>query len=228
MICARDAAALEAAAGTLEREVGRRPLWRAVDLSRPDAAQAFAGEAAAALGGVDILVCNVGGPPPSAAVDTSLDAWRRGFDQLFLSTAVLAQSLVPGMRERRFGRVVVITSLSVVEPIDHLVVSTAMRSAVTGFAKTLATEVARDGVTVNTVMPGVIHTQRIEDLRKAKAEREGSTLASEMSQTAATIPARRLGRPEELGDLVAFLASERAGYITGANVAVDGGLRRSW
>jgi 3-oxoacyl-[acyl-carrier protein] reductase len=132
------------------------------------------------------------------------------------------------MRNQGFGRIVTITSISVLEPIENLVVSTAMRLAVTGFTKTLANEVAKDGVTVNTVLPGIIHTQRIEDLRRAKAAREGSTLAQEMARSEAQIPMRRMGRPEELASLVAFLASDAASYITGVHIPVDGGLRRGF
>src|SRR5690606_33953639 len=112
-----------------------------------------------------------------------------------MSAVTLSQSFVPSMKERGFGRIITITSISVVEPIEHLAVSTAMRLAVTGFSKTLATEVAPYGITVNNVLPGIIHTQRIEDLRKARANREGTTLADEMAKTIRQIPAGRLGRP---------------------------------
>ena len=162
------------------------------------------------------------------AESTSLDAWRKGFDQIFLSAVRMTQALVPGMKSQNFGRVITITSLSVVEPIDHLVVSTAMRTAVTTFMKTLSKETAAHGITVNTVQPGVIHTDRIVNLRRAKAEREGSTLEAEITKTAKAIPMGRLGEPKELADLVAFLASPLASYITGANIPVDGGMKASW
>ena len=180
------------------------------------------------LGSVDILINNTGGPAPTAAQATTLDQWRQGFDALFLSTTRISQAVLPGMKSRGWGRILTITSTAVVEPIDHLAVSTTMRAAVSTFSKLLATEVARDGITVNTVMPGVIHTDRITNLRRAKAEREGTTLDVEMTKTANSIPVGRMGRPEELGDLVAFLASERAGFLTGCAVPLDGGARRSW
>lgn len=199
----------------------------ACDISRADGCQQLIDHLKSQCPTVDILINNVGGPPPSAAAATTIDAWRTGFDQLFMSTTTLTQALLPAMREQKWGRIITITSTSVIEPIDHLAVSSSMRSAVTAFSKTLAREVAVDNITVNTVMPGIIHTGRIESLRAAKAEREGTTMAIEMDKSAKEIPARRMGRPEELAALVAFLASDRAGYITGQQIAVDGGASRS-
>lgn len=228
IICSRQEAEIAETARQITASFGVRVVALAADLSTPAGAEALARRAEEAFGGIDVLVNNVGGPAPSAAASTDTAAWQRGFEQVFLSAATVTRLLIPGMKERGFGRVITITSTSVVEPIDHLVVSTAMRAAVTGFSRTLASEVAPHGITVNTVMPGVLHTGRIEQLRRAKAEREGSSLEAEMAKTAKAIPMGRLGQPEELGDLVAFLASEKASYLTGLNVAVDGGLRRGF
>ena len=227
-LCARNENELAAAAKAIEPPKGVQVLYKAIDLSVPSSTNSLLAEVKNEFGRVDILVNNVGGPPPSPAATTSAEAWQNGFNQLFMSAVSLSQAVLPDMITAKFGRIITITSLSVVEPIDHLAVSTAMRLAVTGFSKTLATEVAEHGITVNTVMPGVIHTQRIENLRLAKAERDGTTLATEMEKTAKIIPAKRLGHPEELAALVAFLASPVASYITGANIPVDGGMRKAW
>jgi 3-oxoacyl-[acyl-carrier protein] reductase len=225
-LLARGEPELKAAADGLATKYGVRVHHLAADLASPGAPAKVAAEVLKRVGQVDVLVNNVGGPPPSPAVSTDEAAWRQGFEQLFLSATLLTQALLPGMRARKFGRIVTITSLSVVEPIEHLVVSTSMRVAVTGFMRTLAAEVAADGVTVNTVMPGVIHTERIEQLRANKAQRIGTTLEAEMQKTREAIPARRLGEPKELAAAVAFLCSTGASYVTGANLPVDGGLRR--
>lgn len=227
-LCSRDQSSIDQAAARIGGSTGAPVVGFAADLAIPADAERVARQAQEILGGIDILVNNVGGPAPSTAAGTETAAWQKGFEQVFLSAVTVTRALIPGMRARGFGRIVTITSTSVVEPIDHLVVSTAMRSAVTGFARTLASELAPYGITVHTVMPGVIHTDRIENLRRAKAEREGSTLETEMAKTAKAIPMGRLGRPEELADLVAFLVSEKASYMTGLNIAVDGGARRGY
>ena len=227
-ICARNEERLRTVAASLSTEYGVKVHAIALDLALPESSERLAREATRLLGHVDVLVNNVGGPPPSAAAQTTASAWKQGFEQVFLSSTLLTTALLPAMRERKFGRIITITSISVLEPIENLVVSTAMRLAVTGFTKTLAVEVAKDGVTANTVLPGIIHTQRIESLRRAKAEREGTTLEQEMARSEAAIPAGRMGRPEELAALVSFLASDAASYITGVHIPVDGGLRRGF
>ncbi len=228
VICARGEERLLAAAAGLRSEYGVKVHPVVIDLAKTGAPGQLAAEAERLLGGVDVLINNVGGPSPTAAALTSEAEWQKGFEQVFLSSTLLTTALLPAMRKQGFGRIVTITSISVLEPIENLVVSTAMRLAVTGFTKTLANEVAKDGITVNTVLPGIIHTQRIEDLRRAKAARDGTTLSEEMARSEAQIPMRRMGRPEELAALVAFLASDAASYITGVHIPVDGGLRRGF
>lgn len=227
-LCSRNEADIQQTAEMLANEHKVKVHAMAIDLAVPGSAARLKNAAIGGMGAIDILVNNVGGPAPSAAENTSEAAWRAGFDQLFMSAVGLTQLVIPEMKEHGFGRIITITSLSVVEPIDHLAVSTAMRLAVTGFSKTLANEVADRGITVNTVMPGVIHTQRIENLRQARATRDGTSLQIEMDKTAQLIPAKRLGRSEELAALVAFLASPLASYINGANIPVDGGMRKAW
>lgn len=227
-LCGRDAAKLAAAAELVQSRARGSVGWLATDLSDVDQAQNLWSTAAARWGGIDILVNNVGGPPPTTALSTSINEWRRGFDQLFLSSVTLSQLAAAEMATRGFGRIIFITSITVVEPIDHLAISTSMRAAVTAFGKTLASEVAAQGITVNTVMPGIIHTKRIEDLRQARAARQGTTFAEEMEKTRQSIPAKRLGDPAELASFVTFLSSPHASYLTGLNIPVDGGLRRSW
>lgn len=198
------------------------------DLSQVTKIESWFQDVKKSYGPFDILVNNVGGPKPTTAIETSAQDWQTGFEQVFLSISTLSKLVIPDMKTNGFGRIISITSLSAVEPIESLVISSSMRAALTAFHKTLANEVGVFGITVNTVMPGVIHTQRIEQLRSAKAHRSGTTLDFEMQQTAKQIPVGRMGRPEELGDLVAFLASTRASYIHGANIPVDGALKRGW
>jgi 3-oxoacyl-[acyl-carrier protein] reductase len=177
------------------------------------------GEVAAALGPVDILVANTGGPPLGAALDHDLPAWEEAYRSLVLAPRILAGAVVPGMRQRGWGRIVNVGSIATVEPIAGLTLSNSHRMAAVGFLKTLAAEVAGDGITVNTVATGRFATDRL-------AANYGSLEQAEAA-AAEEVPAGRLGRPEEYGDLVAFLCSERAAYITGAVIPIDGGLLRS-
>ena len=177
------------------------------------------GEVESALGPVDILVLNTGGPPPGGALDNSLEEWEGAYRSLVLAPWVLTEAVVPGMRERGWGRVVNVGSSSTFEPIPHLTLSNAHRMAANGFLKTLASEVAGDGITVNTVATGRFATDRL-------ASNFGSW--EEMEKHAAEgVPAGRLGQPEEYGDLVAFLCSERSAFLTGAVIPLDGGMKRS-
>jgi 3-oxoacyl-[acyl-carrier protein] reductase len=189
------------------------------DTSELDRLAALPEEVAAELGPVEILVTNTGGPPLGGALDHQHEEWQEAYRSLVLAPRVLAEAILPGMRERGWGRIVNVGSSSVREPIPHLTLSNANRMAAIGFFKTLAGEVAADGVTVNTIATGRFATDRL-------ASNWGSW--EEMERSAAEgIPAGRLGQPEEFGDLVAFLCSERAAYLTGAVIPLDGGLLRS-
>jgi 3-oxoacyl-[acyl-carrier protein] reductase len=180
---------------------------------------ALPGEVESTLGPVDILIPNTGGPPPGGALDNPRDEWERAYRSLVLAPRTLVEAALPSMRERHWGRIVNVGSSSVVEPIPNLALSNAHRMATVGFLKTLAAEVAEDGVTVNTVATGRFATDRL-------ASHWGSW--EEMERHAhGGVPAARLGQPEEYGDLVAFLCSERAAYLTGAVIPLDGGLLRS-
>ncbi|MCW5236307.1 SDR family oxidoreductase [Verminephrobacter eiseniae] len=176
------------------------------------------------VGGIDILVNNTGGPPPGPAHGHAPDIWRNAFESMVLSVIGITDLLLPGMRERGWGRVITSTSSGVVAPIVDLGLSNATRISLLGWSKALAREVAGQGVTVNVLIPGRIATARTLSLDSARARREGRDLAAVEAESAATIALGRYGRPEEYADAVAFLASERAAYITGTTLRVDGGL----
>jgi 3-oxoacyl-[acyl-carrier protein] reductase len=200
-------------------EIGGQTTAFEADTSDVGRVAALPGEVEDALGPIEILVTNTGGPPLGGALDNVLEEWEEAYRSLVLAPRVLIEAVLPGMRERRWGRIVNVGSSSVREPIPHLTLSNAHRMAAVGFFKTLAGEVASDGITVNTVATGRFATDRL-------AANWGSW--EEMERKAPEgVPARRLGRPEEFGDLVAFLSSERAAYLTGTVIPLDGGLLRS-
>ena len=176
---------------------------------------------------VDILITNTGGPPTSSALGADWAMWEQAINLLLRSAVELTRAFVPGMQSRKWGRVVGVTSLAVKQPAPSLVLSNSLRAAVTGYFRTLANEVARDGVTVNTVLPGYTETERLVALADATTARTGETREAVYDQWRAITPAGRLGRPEELGAVIAFLASDRAGFVTGQAICVDGGAVRS-
>jgi 3-oxoacyl-[acyl-carrier protein] reductase len=180
-----------------------------------------------ALGGVDILVANTGGPPARTALNVQSDEWLPQFEAMVLPVFKLAGLVLPGMRERGWGRVLTIASTGVVQPIPNLVISNTLRSSIVGWSKTLASEVAKDGITVNVVLPGRIQTDRTGELDAANAKAQGKSVDEIATAARAAIPAGRYGRVEEFADTVCFLASERASYITGSLTRVDGGSVRS-
>ena len=223
-IWARGEDALRATAEELGRRSGRDVPWIVADAADPGSARLVAEEASATLGPLDIVVLNAGGPPPRDPTATDPEGWRRAFQLLAITPIELATLALPSMRERRWGRIVAILSSGVRQPIPDLAYSNAGRSALMAWLKTTARAVAADGVTLNGVLPGRLDTPRIESLDRGRSTTTGRPLDDIRESQLAAIPARRYGRPAELGSLVAYLCSEQAGYQTGTFTAVDGGL----
>ncbi len=207
-LCGRDRTSIEEAA----RRIGHDAVPLAADVSTPKAAAAFVAAGRDALGGVDILVTNAGGPPPGTFATTQLEHYVAAIELNCLSVIAMCDAAVPAMREQGWGRVVAITSIAVRQPIAELILSNTARAGATGFLKTLAREVASDGVTVNSLQPGVHDTERVRDLH-----------GGDPTRAAAGVPARALGRPEDFGAVAAFLCSDHARFLTGAAIPVDGG-----
>lgn len=197
------------------------------DLTNMESREALIAHAKSKFGTVDILIHNVGGPSPSEAKETTLYAWAEGFDRLFNSVVHLNQAFLPDMTKQNWGRVICVTSLSVIEPIAGLAVSNSIRSAVTAMLKTLSDEVASQGVTVNCVAPGLIATERLSQLMESRIAKSGQSKEEYEKQMLSSVPAGRLGAPEEFANVVAFLASDKASYVTGSTISIDGGKRRS-
>ncbi len=194
------------------------------DLGDVDAAARVVDEVTRSLGPIDILVNNTGGPPPTSVAGQDPKQWLAHFQSMVLSVIAITDRVLPGMRERKWGRIITSTSSGVVAPIPNLGISNTLRLSLVGWSKTLAREVARDGITANIVLPGRIATDRIRFLDEQKAKREGRPADEVAAESTASIPVGRYGKPEEYGDAVAFLASARASYITGSIIRVDGGL----
>lgn len=195
----------------------------ACDLTPDDGAATLIDAAKEAFGQVDILITNTGGPPAGMFEDHGPDVWKDAIAQNFESVVNLVRAALPGMRERRWGRIVNVTSISVKQPVEGLILSNSIRAGITGFAKTISNEVGRYNVTVNNVLPGYTRTERLIHLAEAVAEREGSSVEEAYAGWAAEIPMGRLAEPPELGAVAAFLCSEQASYVTGQSIAVDGG-----
>jgi len=227
VINARGGDRLEETADRLRESSDARVVAVPADLSEADGADRVVDRALEAFGRVDVLVTNAGGPPSGPFESHSMEDWRRAVDLTLESALRLTRGVLPGMKDRGWGRILNITSIAVKQPVDGLVLSNSIRAAVTGMARTLANEVAPHGITVNNVMPGYTRTQRTEDLARQIAEREEIGEDEARGRWEEEIPMGRLAEPREFSALVAFLASERASYITGTSIPVDGGWIRS-
>ena len=226
-ICARSPSNLEAAAGRIKQETGREVYWEALDVTDAARVEQFVAAVEQRYGRLDICVTNAGGPPAKPFLETSLNEWRAAVELTLLSAVYFAREVLPRMRKNKWGRLVTITSISVKQPIDGLLLSNSIRAAVTGLARTLANEFGPDGITVNNVCPGYTLTERLDELAEKESRTAGISRESVFQKWTAQVPLGRLGRPEEFAALVTFLASERASYINGATIAVDGGFVRS-
>jgi 3-oxoacyl-[acyl-carrier protein] reductase len=227
VLCARTAETLAAAAREIESTTRARVIAVAADVARaPDIARVV--EAGLSnFGRIDVLVTNSGGPPSGRFENLSPGSWQDAAQLTLFGPIEFTRFVLPGMRERRWGRILNITSIAVKQPIDNLMLSNSLRAAVTGWARTLANEVASDGITVNNLMPGYTRTERVDELARAIAAREGVTPEQVIARWEREIPMGRLGEPREFAALAAFLASARASYVTGTSFSVDGGWIRS-
>ena len=223
-ICARNREALNALATKLRSEHGTDVLAEAFDVTDAAAVRSFVAAVVHKFGGVDICVTNAGGPPAKGFLDTTIEEWRRAVDVNFMSVVYFAHAVIPHMQKKKWGRIITITSITTKQPIADLVYSNAARAAVVGLVKSLANEFGKDGILVNNVGPGFTATDRLKELAKARSEALNKPEKEIFEGWAAEAPLKRLGKPRELADTIVWLASERAGYVTGQTILVDGGM----
>ena len=223
-MCARNEATLTQAAESIRRRYGVEVLAEAFDVTQAPAVRGFVEKVAARFGGVDICVTNAGGPPAKGFLAASNDEWQRALELNFLSTVYFAQEVIPHMQKKKWGRIVTITSIATKQPVADLVLSNAVRAAVVGLVKSLANEFGKDGILVNNVGPGYTATDRLKDLAASRSKATGKTQQEIFEGWAADAPLKRLGEPREVADTIVWLASERASYITGQTILVDGGI----
>lgn len=227
VMCARGEGVLGETADSIRKRSGVTVVAVPADVSDPAGSARVVKAALDAFGKVDILVTNSGGPPSGPFETFTPEMWDSAIRLLLKSAVDLTRAVLPGMKERRWGRILNVTSIAAKQPVEGLMLSNSLRAAVTGFARTLANEVAPFGVTVNNLLPGYTRTDRVEELARAAASKSGASGKETFSKWEKEIPMGRLGEPREFGALAAFLASERASYITGSSIAVDGGWIRS-
>jgi len=222
-ICARSTQTLRLLAGTIAGK-HRVPVHSCgLDVGDPAAVRQFVAEVADRFGGVDVCVTNAGGPPGKAFLDTTDDDWRSAVDANLLSVVHMARAVIPHMQKKKWGRLITITSLTVKQPVNGLVLSNGVRTAVSGLVRSLANEFGKDGITVNNVGPGYTATERLKELARTQAAAGGVSEDDIFKRWAADSPLQRIARPEEVAETIVWLASERASFITGQTILVDGG-----
>jgi len=222
-ICARNSERLFAARDAIAAETGGVVMAYQADVTDKDRVKNLVEAVAADLGRPDILVCNAGGPPPGFWDDFGPEDYRKAVELNLLSTIALCYEVIPAMKEKKWGRIICIVSISAKQPVPNLILSNTARAGVLGFAKSLSNQIAAYGITVNSVCPGYTKTERVDRLAQSSAEAGKGTVEEFYARLEAEIPMRRIGTTEEFGQTVAFLASEGAGYITGTALQIDGG-----
>jgi 3-oxoacyl-[acyl-carrier protein] reductase len=223
-MCARNAVTLKAAAQKIKKQHNAEVFIDALDVTNAAAVRRFVGHVVRKFGGVDICVTNAGGPPAKGFLAATLEEWQRAVEMNFLSTVYFARAVIPHMQRRRWGRIITLTSITTKQPVADLVLSNAVRAAVVGLVKSLANEFGKDGILVNNVAPGFTATDRLKELAKSRASNSGKSEREIFEGWAADAPLKRLGDPREVAETIVWLASERASYITGQTVLVDGGM----
>jgi 3-oxoacyl-[acyl-carrier protein] reductase len=223
-MCARNRQTLQAAAEKIGAQYKVDVLAEAFDVTDAQAVSRFVEAVVEKFGAVDICVTNAGGPPAKRFLAASLDEWQRALDLNFLSTVYFARAVIPHMQQKKWGRIITITSITTKQPVSDLVLSNAVRAAVVGLVKSLANEFGKDGILVNNVGPGFTATDRLKELAASRSSASGKTAQEMFDGWAAEAPLKRLGEPREVAETIVWLASERASYITGQTVLVDGGL----
>ncbi|QQN35546.1 SDR family oxidoreductase [Rahnella aceris] len=222
-VCGRTLSALQETVSLIEKQGGTAQAW-VLDLTAPESFDDVLMQIRRTFGPVGILINNSGGPPPTKAAGVAPDAWQSQFSTMVSSLIQLTDKVLPDMHNAGWGRIITSTSSGVIAPIANLGMSNTLRMALVGWSKTLASEVAGDSITVNVMVPGRISTQRLGQLDAARAGREGTSVEEVAAKSAASIPAKRYGKPEEYGAVAAFLASQQASYMTGSVIRVDGGM----
>jgi 3-oxoacyl-[acyl-carrier protein] reductase len=223
-VCGRSADDARTVAEEISGSTGEPVKSYSVDLTDKASVGALIDAVGKDFGGIDIVINNGGGPPPGGVADVAMEVWEAQYRPLFLSQVEITNAFLPGMRERGWGRVLVVASSGTVQPIPHLGISNTLRVALTNWAKSLAAEIAADGVTVNTVLPGRIHTARVDRIDVNEAKTGNKDVELVRADSRATIPANRYGTVEEFASVSAFLVSDCAGYVTGTVTRVDGGF----